>query len=78
MSALNSENEFFKGIQQVKFEGPGSDNPLAFRYYDPERVVAGKTLKDHLLCRRLLAFLCRKRCRSIWCTNTQLCMGCEI
>ena len=48
MSALNSENEFFKGIQQVKFEGPGSDNPLAFRYYDPERVVAGKTLKDHL------------------------------
>ena len=48
MSAFNSENEFFKGIQQVKFEGPGSDNPLAFRYYDPERVVAGKTLKDHL------------------------------
>jgi xylose isomerase len=48
MSTLNSENEFFKGISQVKFEGPGSDNPLAFRYYDPERVVAGKTLKDHL------------------------------
>ncbi|MBC7567669.1 MAG: xylose isomerase [Pedobacter sp.] len=48
MSALNSENEFFKGIQQVKFEGPESDNPLAFRYYDPERVIAGKTLKDHL------------------------------
>ncbi|MHA4895915.1 xylose isomerase [Pedobacter sp. PWIIR3] len=48
MSALNFENEFFKGIEQVKYEGPGSDNPLAFRYYDPERVIAGKTLKDHL------------------------------
>lgn len=48
MSALNFENEFFKGIEQVKYEGPGSDNPLAFRYYDADRVVAGKTLKDHL------------------------------
>ncbi|MGY4384066.1 xylose isomerase [Pedobacter sp. UYP24] len=48
MSALNFENEFFKGIEQVKFEGPGSDNPLAFRYYDAERVIGGKTLKDHL------------------------------
>ncbi len=48
MSALNFENEFFKGIEQIKFEGPGSDNPLAFRYYDAERVIGGKTLKDHL------------------------------
>ncbi|MES2826611.1 MAG: xylose isomerase [Bacteroidota bacterium] len=48
MSALKFENEFFKGIEQVKFEGPGSDNPLAFRYYDAERVIGGKTLKDHL------------------------------
>lgn len=45
---LNSENEFFKGIGNIKYEGPQTDNPLAFRWYDPEKVVAGKTLKDHL------------------------------
>ncbi len=40
--------EYFKGIKKIRFEGKGTDNPLAFRYYDPERVVAGKTMKDHL------------------------------
>ncbi|GHA76264.1 xylose isomerase [Pontibacter akesuensis] len=42
------EKEFFKGINQIKFEGVESDNPLAYRWYDENRVVAGKTLKDHL------------------------------
>ncbi|EHQ27208.1 xylose isomerase [Mucilaginibacter paludis] len=42
------EKEFFKGISQIKYEGPQTDNPLAFRWYDENRVVAGKTLKDHL------------------------------
>ena len=45
---LTGEKEFFKGIVQVKYEGPQSDNPLAFRWYDAEKVVAGKTLKEHL------------------------------
>src|SRR5215217_395233 len=45
---LNADNEFFKGIGNIKFEGTESDNPLAFRWYDAERVVAGKKLKDHL------------------------------
>ena len=40
--------EFFKGIEQVKFEGLESDNPLAFRWYDADRVIAGKTMKEHL------------------------------
>ncbi|MCX2719915.1 xylose isomerase [Lentiprolixibacter aurantiacus] len=39
--------EYFKDIDQIQFEGKESDNPLAFKYYDPERVVAGKTLRDH-------------------------------
>jgi xylose isomerase len=39
--------EFFKGIGQIKFEGLESDNPLAFRWYDENRVIAGKTMKDH-------------------------------
>ena len=42
------EKEFFKGIAQIKYEGPQSDNPMAFRWYDAEKVVAGKKMKDHL------------------------------
>ncbi|MDB5147499.1 MAG: xylA [Mucilaginibacter sp.] len=48
MSIITGEKEFFKEIGQVKFEGLESDNPLAFRWYDADRVVAGKTMKDHL------------------------------
>ena len=39
--------EYFKGINDIKFEGKNSDNPLAFKYYNPDLVVAGKTLRDH-------------------------------
>lgn len=39
---------FFKNISQIKFEGQDSDNPLAFRWYDENKVVAGKKMKDHL------------------------------
>lgn len=42
-----SQKEYFKGISPIKFEGKESDNPLAYKYYDPERVVAGKKMKDH-------------------------------
>lgn len=39
---------FFQDIEPIRFEGPDSTNPLAFRHYDPAAVVAGKTLRDHL------------------------------
>lgn len=45
---ITGEKEYFPGIGQVKFEGVQSDNPLAFRWYDENKVVAGKTMKDHL------------------------------
>ncbi|MGZ3872349.1 MAG: xylose isomerase [Mucilaginibacter sp.] len=48
MSITLGEKEFFKGIGQVKFEGAATDNPLAFRCYDKNRVIAGKTMADHL------------------------------
>ena len=48
MSVLLGENEYFKGISQIKYEGTQSDNPLAFRWYDENKMVAGKTLKEHL------------------------------
>jgi len=48
MAVLTGDTEFFKGIGQIKFEGTETDNPLAFRWYDENRVVAGKTMKEHL------------------------------
>jgi len=40
--------EYFPGIGKIKFEGKDSRNPLAFRYYDPEKVVYGKKMKEWL------------------------------
>lgn len=40
--------EYFKGIDKIKFEGKGSKNPLAFKWYDENKVVGGKTMKEHL------------------------------
>jgi xylose isomerase len=48
MSVLLGNKEYFKGVGQIKYEGPESDNPLALRWYDENKVVAGKTMKDHL------------------------------
>jgi xylose isomerase len=45
---VTGEKEFFKGIDQVKYEGPQSDNPLAFNWYDENKMIAGKTMRDHL------------------------------
>lgn len=48
MDVLKGNKEYFKGIDQVKYEGPDSRNPLAFKWYDENKVVAGKTMKEHL------------------------------
>jgi xylose isomerase len=40
--------ESYPGIGKINFEGQKSDNPMAFKWYDPEMTVAGKKLKDHL------------------------------
>ncbi|MEM9685750.1 MAG: xylose isomerase, partial [Bacteroidota bacterium] len=42
------EKEYFKGIGPIQYEGKTSDNPMAFKYYDADRVVAGKTMRAHL------------------------------
>ncbi|MDH7791448.1 xylose isomerase [Ochrobactrum sp. AN78] len=39
---------FFGDIQKIRYEGPDSDNPLAFRHYNPDEIVLGKRLEDHL------------------------------
>ena len=40
--------EYFPNIGKIPFEGTGSKNPLAFHYYDADRVIAGKKMKDWL------------------------------
>jgi xylose isomerase len=47
-SPLIGSREYFPGIGAIPYEGPDSDNPLAFKHYDAERVVAGRTLREHL------------------------------
>ncbi|MES3016471.1 MAG: xylose isomerase [Bacteroidota bacterium] len=49
MSSITLGNkEFFKDISQIKYEGLQSDNPLAFRWYDENKIVGGKTMKETL------------------------------
>ncbi|TGV02624.1 xylose isomerase [Flavivirga rizhaonensis] len=45
--ATIGNKEYYKGIGEIKFEGKESDNPLAFKYYNPDQVVAGKTMREH-------------------------------
>ncbi len=48
MKVLIGNKEYFKGIDKIQYEGPESKNPLAFKWYDENRIVAGKTMKEHL------------------------------
>jgi len=48
MSVLLGNKEYFKGIGAIKFEGLNSDNPLSYRWYDENKIVAGKTMKEWL------------------------------
>src|SRR5262245_11812878 len=48
MSVTVGQKETFKGIPKIKYEGPRSDNPFAFRWYDENKIVAGKTMKEYL------------------------------
>ncbi len=45
---ITGDKEYFNGIGPIQFEGKESQNPLAFKYYDPESIVGGKPMKDHL------------------------------
>ncbi len=41
-------NEYFSGIPSIKYEGPKSDNPLAFKFYNPDEIIDSKTMREHL------------------------------
>lgn len=48
MPIITGDQEFFKGIPAIQFEGRDTDNPLAFRWYEAERLVAGKPMREWL------------------------------
>jgi len=48
MSITTGKKEYFPNIGKIAFEGRKSDNPLAFKWYDGNRIVAGKSMKEHM------------------------------
>ncbi|GAB3562159.1 xylose isomerase [Spirosoma luteolum] len=42
------DREYFAGIGTIGYEGPKSKNPLAFKWYNPEQIIGGRTLRDQL------------------------------
>ncbi len=47
-SVFTGSREYFPGINQIQYEGPKSDNPLAFKYYQADKKVGDKTMAEHL------------------------------
>lgn len=47
MNVVTGNKEYFKGIGKIKYEGRDSKNPLAFKWYEENKIVAGKSMKDH-------------------------------
>jgi len=45
---MKKNKSFFPKIPLIPYEGPGSNNPLAFKHYNPDEVIDGKSMKDHL------------------------------
>ncbi|MCC6834718.1 MAG: xylose isomerase [Cytophagales bacterium] len=48
MKIIKGRKEYFKGIRAIRYEGPESDNPLAFKFYNPRKKVGRKTMEEHL------------------------------
>lgn len=48
MDYLLGKKEHFPGIGKIRYEGRDSDNPLAFKFYDENKMVAGKSMKEHM------------------------------
>ena len=46
--AIIGSKEYFKGIEDIKFEGKKSKNPLAYKYYEPNKMVLEKKMSEHL------------------------------
>ncbi len=47
-TVFTGDRVYFPGIEQIQYEGPDSDNPLAFKAYDRDRLIGDKTMEEHL------------------------------
>lgn len=47
MAPIIGDTTFFPSVGTISYEGPTSDNPLAFKYYDRTKLVSGKTMEEH-------------------------------
>ena len=43
------KKEYFPKIKKINYEGHKSNDPLSFKYYDAEKIVSGKKMKDHFV-----------------------------
>ena len=41
-------SQYYEKIERVKYEGTQTNNPFAFRHYNPEQIILGKTMAEHL------------------------------
>ncbi|MCB9314964.1 MAG: xylose isomerase [Lewinellaceae bacterium] len=48
INLTTGQTEYFKGVGKIRYEGPESDNPMAYRYYDEHKLVGGKSMREHL------------------------------
>jgi len=48
MKVIDTTRSYFKNIPEIRYEGQETDNPFAFRWYDENRMIAGKSMKEHL------------------------------
>ena len=48
MKVTTGNKLYFKGINRIRYEGKDSDNPMAFRYYNPRQRIGKKTMEEHL------------------------------
>ena len=44
---ITGDKEFYKGVSKINYEGKESDNPFAYKYYNPDQLVMGKTMREH-------------------------------
>lgn len=58
---------YFDQLDRVRYEGSKSSNPLAFRHYNPDELVLGKRMEEHLRFAMLLAHLLLERGGYVWC-----------
>ena len=67
---ITGDKEFYKGVSKINYEGKESDNPFAYKYYNPDQLVMGKT-PEHFGLLLLTGRLLWTGSGSIWPWNSK-------